>query len=75
MIHEGAAAKELPTDVVFDGGRFDGRGSGAYGISIGDSLRSGFRNVTVCPVHLHQFYVGAGAVQPVDVNNTFLTAC
>jgi hypothetical protein len=76
MIHQGAGQQELPTDVVFDGGRFgDATQTGAYGVSIGDSVRSGFRNATICPAHLHTFFVGSGALDPVDVGNRVAASC
>ncbi len=75
MIHEGAGLQELPTDIVFNGGKFDGQRSGAYGVSIGDSLRSGYQYATICPAHLHTWYVGSGAQQPVEVGNVFPASC
>jgi hypothetical protein len=80
LIHEGAADRELPTNVIFDkltadpGGKNDptaqaqnhyGSG-GAYGISNGQSASSGFTNLTLLTrSHLHDLYQGAGAINPV----------
>ena len=73
----GHGAGGVPTNVVFDGGRFDGHGSGSYGVSIGDSVSSGFRDATICP-NAHpkrEFNVLSSAVSPVNVGNTVETSC
>jgi len=76
-INDGAGKQNRPTDVVFEGGRFDGQGSGSYGVAIMDSLRSGFRNALICP-NAHprrQMKIGDSATDPVNEGNTLAEAC
>jgi hypothetical protein len=80
LIHEGAADRELPTNVIFDKLTADPAGKddptaqaanhygpgGAYGISNGQSASSGFTNLTLLTrSHLHDLYQGTGAIKPV----------
>lgn len=76
-INEGSGGSNPPTKVVFEGGKFDGQGSGSYGVVIGNSISSGFRNATVCPnAHpARQFKVFDGAIDPVNDNNLIASSC
>jgi hypothetical protein len=76
-LNDGAGGKNMPTNVVFNGGKFDGRGSGAYGFAIVNSIGSGVRNATICPNKhpVRQLYVGSGATSPVTDGNTIASKC
>lgn len=80
MINEGAAERQLPTNIIFDNITADpagvqdpthkplytyGRG-GAYGVSIGQSANSGYTNLTLLArANLHDLYQGTSAINPV----------
>jgi hypothetical protein len=80
MIHEGAADKELPTNVIFNrivadpAGTLDpthqplysyGRGA-AYGVSNGQSQSSGYTNLTLLSLsNGHDLYQGTAAANPI----------
>jgi hypothetical protein len=79
----GAGPGGVPTDVVFVGGRFQGYYNngeygpgGSYGVSIGSSVRTGFRNAVICPnAHTgRQLNIGS-ATAPVDDNNSLPASC
>lgn len=83
-INAGAGGNGTPTDIVFEGGRFQGyyangqygRG-GAYGIAIVNSIRSGARGTTICP-NAHpsrMLYISQSAIDPIDVDNQRLEQC
>lgn len=74
----------VPTNVVFSGGHFQGYygngqygPGGSYGVSIGNSVGSGFRNAVICPnAHTgRQLNVATGASSPVDVGNQTPSSC
>jgi hypothetical protein len=80
----GSGPGGLPTNVVFDGGRFQGLYSGgrygpggSYGVAIVNSVGSGVRNATVCPnAHPQRaLYVAAGAQSPVTSGTKVATGC
>lgn len=80
MIHEGAADRELPTNVMFNrivadpAGKLDptqqplysyGKGA-AYGVSNGQSQSSGYTNLTLLSLsNGHDVYQGTAAVNPI----------
>ena len=80
MIHEGAADRVLPTNVIFDNLTADPAGlrdptgappyhygnGGAYGIANGQSASSGYTNLTLLSLaHLHDIYQGTAAANPI----------
>jgi hypothetical protein len=80
MIHEGSGTIELPTNVIFNNitsdpaGKQDPTGKplytygdgGAYGISNGQSSKSGYTNLTVLSLaNRHDIYQGVDAVNPI----------
>lgn len=67
-----AANAGLPTDVVCER-CFLGSGA-ASTIGIGESVRSGVRNSTLCPGRFHNINIVGGAVDPVITGNTLLAA-
>ncbi len=80
MIHTGAAGRQTPTNILFVGSTFNSQPGtygpgGAYSVSVGDSIDSGYIDSTICPAHLHQWYVGAGALHPVNSSNSFPVSC
>jgi hypothetical protein len=79
----GAGPGGVPTNVVFVGGHFQGYYNngeygpgGSYGVSIGTSVNTGFRNAVICPnAHTgRQFNIGS-ATNPVDDNNSLPSSC
>lgn len=73
----------VPTDVIFNGGHFQGYYNngeygpgGSYGVSIGNSVRTGFRNAVICPnAHTgRQLNIGS-ATDPVDDGNQLPSSC
>lgn len=76
-INDGAGGKNTPTNVVFHGGKFDGKGSGAYGVAIVGSIRSGVTGATICPnAHpVRALYVGSSAQSPVMSGNSVVSHC
>ena len=74
----------VPTKVIFDGGHFQGYAAnggygpgGAYGVSIGSSVGSGFRNAVICP-NAHpgrQLNITTSALSPVNVGNQTPSSC
>lgn len=74
----------VPTKVIFDGGHFQGYAAnggygpgGAYGVSIGSSVGSGFRNAVICP-NAHpgrQLNITTSASSPVNVGNQTPSSC
>ena len=79
----GAGPGGVPTDVVFVGGHFQGYYNngeygpgGSYGVSIGNSVRTGFRNAVICPnAHTgRQLNIGS-ATDPVDDGNSLPASC
>jgi len=83
-INAGAGGNGTPTDIVFEGGRFQGYYAngqygpgGAYGIAIVNSIRSGARGATICPnAHPRRMlYLSQSAIEPVDVANQRLSQC
>lgn len=80
----GSGPGGVPTNVVFDGGRFQGLADGgrygpggAYGFAIVNSVGSGVRNATVCPnAHPQRaLYVAASAKAPVTSGTEVATGC
>jgi len=74
----------VPTNVIFNGGHFQGYYNngeygpgGAYGVSIGDSVGSGFRNAVICPnAHTgRQVNVMSSASSPVNSGNQTPSSC
>jgi len=74
----------VPTNIIFNGGHFQGYFNngqygpgGAYGVSIGDSVGSGFRNAVICPnAHTgRQLNITPSASSPVDVSNQMPSSC
>jgi len=73
----------VPTNVVFVGGHFQGYYNngeygpgGSYGVSIGTSVNTGFRNAVICPnAHTgRQLNIGS-ATNPVNDNNSLPASC
>jgi len=80
----GSGPGGVPTNVVFDGGRFQGYYNGgqygkggAYGVAIVNSVGSGVRNATVCPNSnpKRALYISDGAQAPVTSGTKVLTTC
>jgi hypothetical protein len=80
----GSGPGGIPTNIVFQGGRFQGyfnRGQygpgGAYGVAIVGSMQSGVRNATICPnAHpAHALYVAASAQAPVTSGTVISRTC
>jgi hypothetical protein len=74
----------VPTNIIFNGGHFQGYFNngqfgpgGSYGVSIGDSVGSGFRNAVICPnAHTaRQLNIMTSAASPVDVSNQMPSSC
>jgi len=80
----GSGPGGIPTNIVFQGGRFQGyfnRGQygpgGAYGVAIVGSMQSGVRNATICPnAHpAHALYVASSARAPVTAGTVLAHSC
>lgn len=80
----GSGPGGVPTNVVFNGGHFQGYYNngeygpgGAYGVSIGSSVGSGFRDAVICPnAHTgRQLNIMTSASSPVDVGNQTPSTC
>jgi hypothetical protein len=80
MMHVGAAAQEIPTNVIFDKITADPAGAqdptakpaytygdgGAYGVSNGQSVSSGYTNLTMVSLaNRHDIFQGVDAVNPI----------
>lgn len=85
-INDGAGSGPggTPTNIVFQGGKFQGYFNGgqygpggAYGVAIVGSVQSGVRNATICPnAHpAHALYVGTSAQAPVTAGTVVSRTC
>lgn len=77
FVNKAGSGATTPTDVVCDG-CFFGPGPAAHEVNIGESVRSGVRNSTVCPDKTPNngaLDVGPDAVDPVRDGNTFPETC
>lgn len=81
---DGSGPGGIPTNIVFQGGRFQGYFNhgqygpgGAYGVAIVDSVRSGITNATICPnAHpSHALYVAGSAQAPVTSGTKVVGTC
>jgi len=61
LIHSGARGKDIPTDVIFRDFVIDPQGAGSYGVSNGESVRSGFTGLRMLSrSNNHDLYQGKG---------------
>jgi hypothetical protein len=77
FVNRAGAGATTPTDVVCDG-CYLGPNPASSSAIIGNSLRSGLRNSTLCPDRTPSggpLTIQPSAVQPVNENNTFLGSC
>ncbi len=83
-INSGSNGNGMPTNVMFNGGHFQGYFAhgqygpgGSYGIAIVNSVNSGAIGTTICPnAHPQRaLYIGSGAVNPVNIGNNLPPSC
>lgn len=81
---DGSGPGGTPTNVIFQGGRFQGYFNhgqygpgGAYGVAIVDSVKSGIVNATICPnAHpAHALYIAGSAQGPVTNGTKVVGSC